>query len=81
MDFLSAFLQSNQQPYHGQDGTSTNALKHGEACLVRIDDSQSGSSTRKSMIWDAYRQDFQDPITKSWLRDQIHANHSITFFV
>jgi hypothetical protein len=77
MDFYQAFLSSNQQPYILSNGATIETLRHNEVYSIRIDDTQKDHSTYKALVWDSTRQDFYNPVTHVWLRDQITAVHSV----
>ncbi len=77
MDFYQAFLNSNQQPYILSNGATIETLRHGETYSIRIDDTQKDQSIYKALTWDSTQQDFKNPVTGQWLRDQITAVHSV----
>lgn len=81
MDFYQAFLNSNQQPYNLSNGQSIETLRHNEIYTVRIEDTQRKSFLTKALSWDSTRQDFYNPVTHVWLRDQITAVHVVTVTV
>lgn len=78
MDFFAAFCQSNQQAYKNLDGSIAGSFRNNAVHTVRLTDNQKGSFFSKVVVWDENANDFKDPVTGKYLRDEITAVIDVT---